>query len=158
MDLPVLNVRTLQVVDDEGRARIQLNCTPKGEAQVSVIGTDNQPRIALVVNANNNASIMVRDGRSNRIALHVGPREDEPGDVVGILFRDGAGKPRLRLRFSDTGNPEVLIQDAIGKQRLALGTLPGGTPHIQLLDDGERVKIQLSVGADGNPRTSGLQG
>lgn len=116
-NLPVLNVKALQVVDDRGEVRIQLACTPEGQAQVSIMSTDGETRIGLVVDRSNGPSVILRDHAQNRIQLLV----DRSGMATGILLSDPAGHfapwdledhPGVRDLLCELGHQGALSRDA----------------------------------------------
>ena len=139
--LPVLNVKALQVVDDMGNVRIQLACAPNGQAQISLRGPDGSMRLGITVDQDNLASILLRDRNVNRVQLLV---SDLSAATAGIILLDAAGKPRLRINFSSTAQPEIAFLDTAEIHRLALATMPGGKPHVVLMGDDGRLKVDLS--------------
>lgn len=135
-----LRLTGLQIVDNDGNVRIQLGCASNGQAQVSLHGPDGSVRLGITVDRDNLTSIMLRDRNVIRMQLLV---SDRSAATSGIVLADPAGKPRLRINFSDTAQPEIALIDAADVHRLAVATMPGGEGHVLLMGNDGRLKVDL---------------
>ena len=120
-NLPVLNVKALQVVDDRGEVRIQLACTPEGQAQVSIMSTDGETRIGLVVDRSNGPSVILRDHAQNRIQLLV----DRSGMATGILLSDPASHFAPWDLEDHPGVRDLLLCHSVCRTMVLKGATPG---------------------------------
>jgi len=116
-ELPDLEVRSLKVVDKEGRRR------------ASLITVDDHGAPVL--------SFRDRHGRT-RVMLAL-----MPDGSPDLSFQDRHGKRRAALSTTPDGSPELSFRDKDGKQRAALTTFREGSSRLTFFDGAEKPRAEL---------------
>jgi hypothetical protein len=102
----IVRGRGVEVVDEAGRARIELGVR-YGIALLRMADPAGRPRVELAV---------------------------FPDGFPGLQFADADGRPRIRLGVGTAGEPELWLLDRLERPRIGLKVLSTGVPRIWLFD------------------------
>ena len=108
-----LEVRSLRVVDSEGKNRILLTLGAKGGASISLHSKDMESQVAMYANAEAAALFFMDSKRTPRLRL-IYAREGG----VNLDLYDKAGDKRAELGITDKSGPGLLLQNPNGDTKL----------------------------------------
>ena len=112
-----LSVKTLRIVDDQGKDRIVLTADPE-KADLTLFDPSGKSRLTLDV---------AKDRRPV------------------LFFADETGKEsnRLELGLEDEGHPALMLYDGAGRKRVAFGIPKQGGPVIRVLDENGKLQMRF---------------
>ncbi len=108
-----LEVRSLRVVDSEGKSRILLTLGGKGGASISLHSKDMESQVAMYANAEAAALFFMDSKRTPRLRLIYAQ-----GRGVNLDLYDKAGDKRAELSVTDKSGPGLLLQNPNGDTKL----------------------------------------
>lgn len=102
----VVNARRFQVVDKQGRIRMEMGVEGENSDVAQIRIWNNQSRVAAKLVIDNNRAHMVLAGADGRHQAVLTSTPDGPGLLMGTSRGE---QPRLHLLVDDTGQPQVRL-------------------------------------------------
>lgn len=130
--LNVVTAREIRVIDERGEVRATLAVSPKGSASLVLLSQDGTPRAELIVQADGQTMLQLRDEDQPRVALAQRP-SGEPGlffkardgtkavlglhgdKKPGLVLADKDGVPLVYFLMEDKPRPGLILADKDGR-------------------------------------------
>lgn len=106
--LNIVTAREVRVIDERGEVRATLAVSPKGTASLALLGQDGTPRAELIVQADGQTMLQLRDGEQPRVAL-----VQRPSGEPGLFFKAQDGRQSV-LGLHGEGKPGLVLADSEG--------------------------------------------
>lgn len=111
LPVDILKARALEIVDGAGNARIALNVTPEGIAEIALSESNGRGRMWLTVRPDGIPSMTLADSMGKgRIWMTAYPDRSS-----GLILSDPVGKGRIWLGASSDGSSNLLLLDSVGR-------------------------------------------
>lgn len=141
-----LNVRRV-IISDDGNTRAEFGVSDEGETVLRILGTDQQPRIQLIVDAQDVPTISLLDAEQNeRLYLTIGP-----DGTSSVTINDQAGLRKAELAVDPDDCPCFDLYDGEGIARAEISVDSDGDPGIGLYSADEKASASMTVDAESRP-------
>lgn len=122
-----LRARSLEIVDDQGRARLRLGIDERGSPELRMLDVEGRTRLRTAVHGGDEPVVFLTDSDGkNRLALVV----DKAGTPFVLLAQAG-GKPAAQLSVSQLGAPSLVFTHTSGAMNAGIGQHADGTGWIK---------------------------
>lgn len=111
------HVRSLEIVDSQGRARLRLGLDERGGPELRMSDEQGRTRLRAAIHGNSEPIVILHDDEGRqRISLVV----DKTGNPFVLLARRG-GKPAAQLAVSTLGAPSLVFTHEDGATNAGIG-------------------------------------